>query len=42
MIVTFEEDYLRELYEDGQASDKKQAIRSIAFSHKSLKNTLMW
>jgi proteic killer suppression protein len=23
MIVTFEEDYLRELYEDGQASDKK-------------------
>ena len=22
MIVTFEEDYLRELYEDGQASDK--------------------
>lgn len=24
MIVTFEEDYLRELYEDGQTSDKKQ------------------
>ncbi len=23
MIVTFEEDYLRELYEDGQAKDKK-------------------
>lgn len=23
MIVTFEEDYLRELYEDGQTSDKK-------------------
>ena len=23
MIVTFEEDYLRELYEDGQASDKR-------------------
>lgn len=24
MIVTFEEDYLRELYEDGQASDKRR------------------
>ena len=23
MIVTFEEDYLRELYEEGQTSDKK-------------------
>ncbi|SDO54992.1 proteic killer suppression protein [Prevotella communis] len=27
MIVTFEEDYLRELYEDGQASDKKHRFQ---------------
>ena len=27
MIVTFEEDYLRELYEDGQASDKKHCFQ---------------
>lgn len=27
MIVTFEEDYLRELYEDGEASDKKHRFR---------------
>lgn len=27
MIVTFEEDYLRELYEDGQASNKKQRFQ---------------
>ena len=27
MIVTFEEDYLRELYEDGQTSDKKHRFQ---------------
>ena len=27
MIVTFEEEYLRELYEDGQASDKKHRFQ---------------
>ena len=27
MIVTFEEDYLRELYEDGKASDKKHRFQ---------------
>lgn len=27
MIVTFEEDYLRELYENGQASDKKHRFQ---------------
>lgn len=27
MIVTFEEDYLRELYEDGQVSDKKHRFQ---------------
>ena len=27
MIVTFEEDYLRELYVDGQASDKKHRFQ---------------
>ena len=27
MIVTFEEDYLRERYEDGQASDKKHRFQ---------------
>ena len=27
MIVTFEEAYLRELYEDGQASDKKHRFQ---------------
>ena len=27
MIVTFEEEYLRELYEDGQTSDKKHRFQ---------------
>ena len=27
MIITFEEDYLRELYEDGEASDKKHRFQ---------------
>ncbi len=27
MIVTFEEDYLKELYENGQASDKKHRFQ---------------
>ena len=26
MIVTFEQEYLRELYEEGKASDKKMAL----------------
>ena len=29
MIVTFEEDYLRELYEDGQAKDKKHRFQPL-------------
>lgn len=27
MIVTFEQEYLRELYEEGKASDKKHRFR---------------
>jgi proteic killer suppression protein len=27
MIVTFEQEYLRELYEEGKASDKKQRFQ---------------